>query len=45
MNSIDNCIKIRTTLRIDVKTIHEELTGALRLNARSYRIVAKWSTG
>jgi transposase len=36
-------IKIRTILRIDAKTIHEELTTALGPGAPSYRTVARWA--
>ena len=35
------CIKIRTILEIDVKTIYEELTTALGSNAPSYCTVAR----
>jgi hypothetical protein len=34
-------IKIRTILGMDPKTIHEELTTALRPNAPSYSTVAR----
>ncbi len=36
-------IKIRTILRIDPKTIHEEFTAALGPNALSYSTVARWT--
>ena len=37
-------IKIRLVLGIDAKTIHEELTTALRPNIPSYRTVARWAS-
>ena len=36
-------IKIRTILGIDAKTIHEEVTAVLGLNAPSYRTIARWA--
>ncbi|CAF1063163.1 unnamed protein product [Rotaria sordida] len=37
------CIKIRTILGINPKTIHEELATALRLKVPSYPTVAEWA--
>ena len=37
------CIKIRTILEIDLKTIHEELVTALRSCAPSYTTVTRWA--
>ena len=37
------CIKIRTILQIDPKTIHEELVTALGSDTPSYTTVTKWT--